>query len=159
MKHEATDQTRPCPPPRSRASRRRRGAAAVEFALCAPILFMIVFAIVEFCRMLEVQHGVREAALEGARAGITLVGSNASSVQTASVTTAATSITSALGIVSPTITVSPNPITETSSTVTVTVSANPAQNGWFMRFFTSNMPISSTITLTREVDGVSVPPQ
>jgi len=73
------------------------------------------------------------------------------------VTTAATSIASIVGIKSPTITVVPNPLTYGSTTVSVTVSTTPASNGWFLRFFNKTSVISSTITLNREVQAISVP--
>jgi Flp pilus assembly protein TadG len=129
----------------------RRGATAVEFALCVPILLTFVFGIIEFSRMAQIQHTVREAALEGARAGVALDAS------TTDVVNQATKITSAMGIVNPTITLTPNPITYTSPTVSVTVSANPAQNCWLLRFFAAAQPITGTITMTREVQAVSVP--
>jgi hypothetical protein len=51
--------------------RRRRaddGAAAVEFAMLLPILLLLVFGIVDFSRLLNVQLNLTEAAREGARA-------------------------------------------------------------------------------------------
>jgi Flp pilus assembly protein TadG len=129
----------------------RRGAAAVEFALCVPILFTFVFGIIEISRMAQIQHTVREAALEGARAGVAI------DAVTADVMNKVTSITGAVGIVSPTITVTPNPITYTSPTVSVTVSADSAKNGWLMKLFTVGQPITGSITMTREVQAVSVP--
>ena len=129
----------------------RRGATAIEFALCVPILITFVFGIIEFSRMAQVQHTVREAALEGARAGVAL------DAVTADVVNQATKITSASRIVNPTITVSPSPIAYTSPTISVTVSANSGQNCWLLRFFTASQPITGTITMTREVQAVSVP--
>ena len=128
----------------------RRGAAVVEFAVCAPVFFVVLFAIIEFSRMLQIQHTVRQAAIEGARAGLALDAS------TSDATTAATNITGIIGIVSPTVTVSPNPIVWSSQTIQVTVSADPAKNGWFLWFFTAGKPISATITMDREVQAVSV---
>ncbi|WP_033345364.1 TadE family protein [Catenuloplanes japonicus] len=53
-----------------REVRRRadRGAAAVETALVLPLLLMVIFAMVDFGRMLNAQIRVTEAAREGARA-------------------------------------------------------------------------------------------
>lgn len=49
-----------------RGTDRDRGASLVEFALVAPLLIAILFAIVDFgygfSRMLDVRHGAREAA-------------------------------------------------------------------------------------------------
>jgi Flp pilus assembly protein TadG len=50
--------------------RNRRGASAVEFALVAPVLFLLVFGIIEFGRMIMVQQVVINASREGARAAI-----------------------------------------------------------------------------------------
>lgn len=129
---------------------KRRGAATVELAFCLPILFTVVFAILEFSRNLQIQQTVREAAFEGARAGIALDAS------TSDVTNAATVITNVAAINNPQITVTPNPLTYSSPTITVSVSTKPADNGWFLKFFNSSSVISATITLNREVQAISV---
>jgi Flp pilus assembly protein TadG len=134
-----------------RLNQDRRGAATVEFALCASILFMVFFAIIEFSRAWQLQQAVRQAAFEGARAGLTL------DAATADVTTAATTIMTAAGVSNATITISPSPLVYTSPTVSVTVSANPVSNGWFSRFFVTSNNISATVSLNREVQAVSVP--
>ena len=48
----------------------RRGTTAVEFAVVAPIFFLVVFAIVEFGRMMMVEEILVNAARLGARAAI-----------------------------------------------------------------------------------------
>jgi Flp pilus assembly protein TadG len=48
----------------------RRGAAAVEFALIAPLLIAIIFGIVIYGSYLAVVHGVQQLAAEAARASI-----------------------------------------------------------------------------------------
>ncbi len=45
-----------------------RGAAAVEMAFVLPVLLFLVFAIIDFGRMLNAQITLTEAAREGARA-------------------------------------------------------------------------------------------
>jgi Flp pilus assembly protein TadG len=135
---------------RGRSQQNRRGSSVVEFALCAPVLFAVLFGIIEYSRMLQIQHTVRQAALEGARAGINLDAS------TSDVSTAVTNITGVIGIVNPTVTINPNPLQWASTTITVTVSANAGQNGWLLWFFTAGSPISATITMAREINAVSV---
>lgn len=49
-------------------SRGDRGAAAVEFALVAPLLLLIVFAIISYGVMFSFRQGLSQAAAEGARA-------------------------------------------------------------------------------------------
>ncbi|MBZ0258666.1 pilus assembly protein, partial [bacterium] len=44
-----------------------RGSATVEFALVLPILMLLLFGIIEFGRVLSVQHLLNTAAREGAR--------------------------------------------------------------------------------------------
>lgn len=128
----------------------RRGHSTVEFAVCAPVFFAVLMGLIEFGRMLQIQHTVREAALEGARAGINLDAS------TSDVTTAATTITGIVGIVNPTVTITPSTLAWSSQTITVTVSANAGQNGWLLWFFTGGQNISATISMDREVQAVSV---
>jgi Flp pilus assembly protein TadG len=59
--------------PRSRCrsgrekSRWRRGAAAVEFALVAPVFLLLVFGLIELGRMVMVQQALTNAAREGCR--------------------------------------------------------------------------------------------
>jgi Flp pilus assembly protein TadG len=46
------------------------GMAAVEFALVAPVLFMMIFAVVVYSLYFSAFLGVRQAAAEGARAAM-----------------------------------------------------------------------------------------
>jgi Flp pilus assembly protein TadG len=130
---------------------KRRGATVVEFSICFPILLVFVFGTIEFSRVLQIQHTVRLAAFEGARAGVPIDST------TSDVTTRVQSVLSAVRISNSTTTITPNPIAYTSPTVTVTVSADPALNKWVTWFVTAGHPLSSTITLNREVQAVSVP--
>jgi Flp pilus assembly protein TadG len=65
----ATRMGRPARGPRRSAGRTThdRGAAAVEFALVLPLLFLILFAIIDFGRALNTQITLTQAAREGAR--------------------------------------------------------------------------------------------
>ena len=53
-----------------RRSRRRRGVAAVEFAVVAPVLFLAIFGMIEMARMVMVKQAVVNAAREGCREAI-----------------------------------------------------------------------------------------
>jgi Flp pilus assembly protein TadG len=67
-----TTRTREDRPNRGAAVRRRRGergAAAVEFAIVAPLLFLLVFAIIDFGFAFHGWDAVQNAAREGARVG------------------------------------------------------------------------------------------
>jgi Flp pilus assembly protein TadG len=48
----------------------RRGAAAVEFAIVAPVFFLLVFGMIEFGRMVMVQQVITNASREGARIAV-----------------------------------------------------------------------------------------
>ena len=71
MKH------RPLPP----AARRRRGTAAVEVALCLPVLFAFTLGTIDLCSMLFLKESMTIAAYEGARKGIERGGTNADAVR------------------------------------------------------------------------------
>jgi len=46
------------------------GTTAVEFAIIAPLLFLLIFGIIEFALLLFNQHVITTSSREGARAGI-----------------------------------------------------------------------------------------
>jgi Flp pilus assembly protein TadG len=50
--------------------RNRRGAAAVEFAIVAPLFFLLVFGMIEYGRMVMVQQVITNASREGARRAV-----------------------------------------------------------------------------------------
>lgn len=58
----------------------RRGAAAVEFAMVAPVMFLILLGMMEFGRIMMIQHVLTMASREGAREAI-LLGASQSSVE------------------------------------------------------------------------------
>ena len=59
--------------------RNRRGAAAVEFALVAPVFFLMIFGMIEFGRMVMVQQVITNGSREGARLAV-LDGSSGTAV-------------------------------------------------------------------------------
>ena len=65
---------------------RRRGATAVEFALVAPIAFLLILGLIEFGRALMVQHLLNNAARQGAR--VATIEGKANSDVTTAITTA-----------------------------------------------------------------------
>src|SRR6185295_16757632 len=50
--------------------RARRGAAAVEFAVIAPLFFLLLGGIIEFGQAFRIQHALSTAARLGARAAV-----------------------------------------------------------------------------------------
>lgn len=53
-----------------RSGTRRRGAALVEFAVVAPLLFLVLFGIIEFGQIFKVRQTCQHAAREGCRIAI-----------------------------------------------------------------------------------------
>ncbi len=60
--------------------RKRRGAAVIEFAIMAPVFFLLVFGMIEFGRMVMVQQIITNASREGARVAV-LDGTTAQNVK------------------------------------------------------------------------------
>ena len=58
---------------RNARGRRRRGAAAVEAALVLPVLFLFLFAILEFVRYIALRQVANNAVREGARFAVVRV--------------------------------------------------------------------------------------
>jgi Flp pilus assembly protein TadG len=50
--------------------RKRRGASVVEFAIVAPVFFLLVFGMIEYGRMVMVQQVLTNATREGARRAV-----------------------------------------------------------------------------------------
>lgn len=63
-------------------SKRRKGAAAVEFAVVAPMLIALVFGMIEFGRAIMVQQVIVNASREGARMAV-VEGTSAADVNAA----------------------------------------------------------------------------
>jgi hypothetical protein len=49
---------------------RRRGASVVEFAVIAPLFLLLLWAIIEFGRLVMVEHALQCAAIEAARTAV-----------------------------------------------------------------------------------------
>ncbi len=65
------------------STRQRRGATLVEFAVVAPVLFLFVFGIIEFGRLLMVQQAMTNAARESCREASLITTLNSQDVDTA----------------------------------------------------------------------------
>jgi TadE-like protein len=55
----------------------RRAVAAVELAVCLPLLVLLVMASIEACTMIFLDHSLTISSYEGVRAGINYDGTNA----------------------------------------------------------------------------------
>src|SRR5262249_35366075 len=138
----ATDQ-RPSPlpvpqlPAVARRGNRRRGAATVEFALIAPLVFVLLLGIIEFGRAMMVIELLNNAARNGCRVGV-LDGSDVSAITTAvndtlrsSGVSGATTAVSVNGTaVSATGTGSTSSMASTGDAISVTVSVPANSVSW-----------------------------
>jgi Flp pilus assembly protein TadG len=100
-----------------RLSLLRRGAAATEFAVVAPVFFMMIIGFIEFGRALMVQQVLVNASRVGARMAST-TGATSSGVQSA-----VQSYTTSVAVPGVSVSVSPNPATAIAGTV-ITVTAS-----------------------------------
>jgi Flp pilus assembly protein TadG len=115
--------------PSLKSGRRRRqarlGAAVTEFALVAPIFFMMVIGFIEFGRALMVQEVLINASRVGARMAST-TGSSTSAVQSA-----VTSYASSVAVPNVSVVVSPDPATAVAGTaINVTASVPFDKVSW-----------------------------
>jgi Flp pilus assembly protein TadG len=140
-------------PPQARRARPRRGAAAVEFAVLAPVLGIIVMGMVEMSRAMTAKMILNDAARKACRTGILSTGSNST------ITSEVTNILSDNNISgsSATVTVQVNGQTVDASTakqndkVSVKVAVPYTKFAWTTPLFLSSTTIESeTVVMMRQ---------
>ena len=127
--------------------RNRRGAAAVEFAMVAPLFFLLVFGMIEFGRMVMIQQILTNASREGARVAV-LDGAT-----TAEVTSAVEEYMVTASVAGTDISVSPNPPDSAGygEPVTVSVSVPFDQVSWLPSpMFLGGNTLSAATVMRRE---------
>ena len=130
-------------PPRNQT---RRGTVTVEFALAAPILFMVIFAGIEFSRVNTIRNTVDNAAFDGARKGIV------SGATAAQCRTEAELLLNALDLKGYTVTVTPAKISPTTTDVTVTIAVPlGTENLLLTPRFVLGSTLTRSVTLQRDV--------
>ncbi len=119
----------------------------VEFALVAPVLFLMVFGMIEFGRMVMVQQVLTNASREGARIAV-LDGTT-----TADVTTAVQTYLTGSSIEGATVAVTPDPPSSAGygAPVTVSVAIGFDQVSWLPSpMFLSGRQLTATTVMRRE---------
>ncbi|MEX0642775.1 MAG: TadE/TadG family type IV pilus assembly protein [Pirellulales bacterium] len=124
--------------------RARLGVVTVEFAICAPILFFIFFAALEFGRVNMIRQSVENAVYEGSRRGI-VPGATADDCRTA-----ARGVLNTVSVSGATIDVVPAVITPDTSQVTVSVTVPINNNSWVAPMFFKDKTLTNSMTLRRE---------
>jgi len=111
--------------PSWRRSPRRRGVAAVEFAIVAPLFFLLIIGIIEIGRAMMVQQVLINASRVGARRAITLSSSEQA------VTDAVTEYANGVGISGLSVEVSPDPAAAAAGqAITVDVEIDFQEVSW-----------------------------
>lgn len=118
----------------------RQGALTVEFALVAPIIFMIFFGCLELTCLNLMRHTAGNAAYEAARAGIVPGASQAAAKQKAQNLLNAVGATRNVTI----------DYLDTASKVTVTIKIPVKDNSWGLARFSGSTTIEKTCVLSRE---------
>jgi Flp pilus assembly protein TadG len=129
--------------------KQRRGAAAVEFAVVAPVFFLLVFGMIEYGRMVMVQQIIVNAAREGCRSAV-LDGSTTSGVKSTTITAMASGN---ITITTSNVTVSPDPPSnaEFGDPVTVTVTVPFNQVSWLPSpMYLGGKSMTASTTMRRE---------
>ncbi|MFN7875099.1 MAG: TadE/TadG family type IV pilus assembly protein [Pirellula sp.] len=122
----------------------RSGATTVEFAVVAPVAFLLLFGALELGHANMVFHSAEAAAYEGARKGI-IPGATASDC-----TAAANEMLQLCRVSGATVSVIPATLTPSDANVTVRVQVPYSSNSIVVPFFTSNLVIDRECKLSRE---------
>jgi Flp pilus assembly protein TadG len=152
MNHEQASRPRQ-PSRRARAfGRGRSGAAAVELALCIPVVLILAFGMLETCNLVQVRTRMLSAAYEATRLATRPTTSSNLAATSTQVTTYCTTLLTQLGVQGATVTISPASLTSITplTPVTLTVSAPLSQNAITAFVLRSAMTISVQVTLISE---------
>ena len=123
----------------------RRGVTTVEFAMTAPLLFLLLFAGIEFSRANMLLHTAAIAATEGARRGI-ISGATADECHQA----AAAELT-AVGVSNANIVVEPEVITDETQMISVgVIIPMDTSNGYVTPKFFLGKDAIKVVSITRE---------
>ncbi|NMC19699.1 MAG: pilus assembly protein [Thermogutta sp.] len=125
----------------------RLGVAAVEFAVVAPLFFLLLLGMIEFGRMVMVQQVITNASREGARLGV-LDGTT-----TTEITNAVEAYLASGGVRNATVTVTPDPPSQAGydEPVTVTVRVPFSQVSWLPTpMFLGGTELSAVTVMRRE---------
>lgn len=122
-------------------SNHRTGAALVEFAVILPIILLCFASMIEFSRVLLLQHTADSSAYEAARAAMVPGATKEDAIESANSLLQANRLRNAV------IKVTPDVIQETTALITVQVDIPVAINSWLPPFWFSRSTVSSEVSL------------
>jgi len=132
------------------AQKHRQGAAVVEFAILAPLMFLLVFGMIDVGRAVMVQNLLTNAARDGARTAV-LDGSTVSDVETQ-----VSDYLAASSVPGVSVTVSPDPLTSADIGDPVSVNVQVPFNAvsWLpSSWFLAGVTLESTVVMRRETSS------
>ena len=137
---------RPTRPGRIRVRGKRRGASVVEFAIVAPVFFLMVIGFIELGRALMVQQVLINASRVGVRQAI-VVGATAAAVQTA-----VQDYAQSVAVAGVTVAVTPDPAaTNAGDMITVTTSVDFADVSWLTSpWFLGGKTLTASSKMSKE---------
>jgi len=116
----------------------------VEFALVAPVFFLLLFVSFEFSRLNVIRHTADNAAYEAARFAMVPGATAAEAIATAN------RVLDIIGTRGAVVTVNPATLGPDTEQITVTVDVPISQNGWVAPRFTGSAVMRSQSTLKAE---------
>ena len=122
----------------------RRGVTLVEFAIVAPIFFLLLFAMIEFSHLVNIRNAAHNAAYEAARL-IVVPGATAQEGRQE-----ARRIMNIVGIRNMSIEVTPSTITPETEVVDVEIQIPYAQNAIVIPRFASGITVKSKVSIKTE---------
>ena len=125
-------------------SKLRKGSHSVEFAIVLPIMLLLFLSGIEFARMNLLRHLAENASYEAAR-HVIVPGATVEEAEAK-----ANAILSVMGVKGASLTISPDPVLETTGTVSVKVTFPAKKNLWMVPMFSKNLNFQSETTLLTE---------
>lgn len=128
------------------SKRTRRGLAAIEFAVCVPVIVLVTIGAIQSTDAIYLKNSLRIVAYEAAREAIQ------DGATTAQAQTRANEVLTARGVNNATVTFNPSDITSlvSGTNITVEVSAPANSNTIMPNWFFTGRNIRSSLTMIRE---------
>jgi len=130
----------------------RRGVAAVELALCLPLLVALAFGMIESSNLVHLRTRMYSAAYESARLATRPATATNAAATSAAVSTYCTTVLTQLGVKGAQVTISPGNLATVvpQQLVTVTITAPLNQNSFTSLIVNSAQTITAQATLVVE---------